>query len=87
MLHVLHKIDASHGMARFYSLSLDVDLFGNTLLIREWGRIGTCGQVKKDLHMSRLLAIVSLNTIFKAKIRKGYIPVHSDLPMLLETTD
>ena len=41
---VLHRIDPGQGMARFYSLMIERDLFGWIVLVRNWGRIGTNGR-------------------------------------------
>ncbi len=40
------SIDPEKNRYRFYSLSLSVDLWGETFLIQHWGRIGTKGQRK-----------------------------------------
>ena len=38
---VLHRIEPDRGIARFYSLLIERDLFGTIRLVRNWGRIGT----------------------------------------------
>lgn len=40
---------ASRSMARFYTLSTEPTLFGETSLVRNWGRIGSGGQRRVDL--------------------------------------
>jgi predicted DNA-binding WGR domain protein len=40
------SIDPKRNRYRFYSLSLSVDLWGETFLIQHWGRIGTKGKRK-----------------------------------------
>ena len=45
---VLRRCDPAKRMARFYALSLQRSLFGETMLIRRWGRIGVHGQVGND---------------------------------------
>ncbi len=37
---MLRRINPNHGMARFYSLMIERDLFGTVRLVRHWGRIG-----------------------------------------------
>ncbi len=37
---MLRRIDPELGMARFYSLMIERDLFGTVRLVRHWGRIG-----------------------------------------------
>jgi hypothetical protein len=34
---VLHRIDPELGVARFYSLPIEKDLFGTITLVRNWG--------------------------------------------------
>ncbi|TAX62854.1 WGR domain-containing protein, partial [Rhizobium ruizarguesonis] len=37
----IERIDPSKNMARFYALSIEPNLFGETSLVRSWGRIGS----------------------------------------------
>jgi predicted DNA-binding WGR domain protein len=41
----LRRIDPARNMARFYGLSIQPTLFGGASLVRNWGRIGTKGQM------------------------------------------
>ena len=41
----IERMDASRNMARFYALSIEGTLFGQTCLVRRWGRIGTTGRM------------------------------------------
>ncbi len=41
---VLRCVDPEHGMARFYTLMIERELFGTVRLVRNWGRIGTNGR-------------------------------------------
>ena len=45
---VLERRDATRNMARFYVLAIEPTLFGDTALIREWGRIGSAGRRRLD---------------------------------------
>lgn len=47
---VLESIDASQDMARYYVLSIEPTLFGDTAMVREWGRIGRTGQRRIELY-------------------------------------
>jgi predicted DNA-binding WGR domain protein len=69
---VLDRRDPDANMARFYVLSIEESLFGDTALIREWGRIGTAGQRKVELHESKGRAAEALETWLRRKRRKGY---------------
>lgn len=43
---ILHRTDPARNMRRFYRLDVQPDLFGQWCFIREWGRIGSTGQVR-----------------------------------------
>ena len=47
---VLERRDASVNMARFYVLAIEPTLFGDTAVVREWGRIGSLGRRRLDLY-------------------------------------
>jgi predicted DNA-binding WGR domain protein len=70
----LRRIDASRNMRRFYRMSIQRDLFGRASLVREWGRIGTCGQSLVESHDDEAKAISSLLHLAAVKQRRGYAP-------------
>ena len=41
---VLRRVDADARTAHFYVLTLERDLFGNIVVTRQWGRVGTAGR-------------------------------------------
>jgi predicted DNA-binding WGR domain protein len=47
---LLTRIDPARNMARFYALSHAPTLFGEWLLVKEWGRIGQAGTVRAETH-------------------------------------
>jgi predicted DNA-binding WGR domain protein len=69
---VLHRVDPSVNMARFYALSLENSLFGDILLVRRWGRIGTHGRVRFDWFDTPAEATSELARIVSVKARRGY---------------
>lgn len=71
---VLDRRDPEANMARFYVLSIEMSLFGDTALIREWGRIGTAGQRKIELHNSEGSAMEALEVWLRRKQKRGYVP-------------
>ena len=71
-LLVLERRDPARNMARFYVLSLEQTLFGDTALVREWGRLGILGRRRLDLFAKRALASEALETWLARKIRRGY---------------
>lgn len=69
---LLERRDPSRNMARYYVLSLEPSLFGDTALVREWGRIGTAGRRIVELHADHHGAICSLEAWLRRKRRRGY---------------
>ena len=53
----IERIDPSKNMARFYALSIEPNLFGETSLVRSWGRIGSRGQQKIHVFDSEAKAV------------------------------
>jgi predicted DNA-binding WGR domain protein len=71
-LLILHRLDPTVNMARFYALSLENSLFGDILLVRRWGRIGTHGRVRFDWFDNPADAADELERIATVKARRGY---------------
>ena len=69
---VLERVDRTKNMARYYVLSVEPTLFGESSLVRRWGRIGGAGRTRIDLHASPPLAQIALNTWLERKRRRGY---------------
>ena len=69
---VLERVDRSKHMARYYVLSVEPTLFAKSSLVRRWGRIGSAGRTRIDLHASPPLAQLALNTWLERKRRRGY---------------
>lgn len=59
-------------MARFYCLSLESSLFGDVVLVREWGRIGTLGKRRLDLYANAAQAQEALRRLAASKLRRDY---------------
>lgn len=71
-LLILERREPAANMARFYVLSLEETLFGDTALVREWGRLGTRGRRRLDLYQARAQAREALESWFRRKLRRGY---------------
>lgn len=69
---VLERRDPSRDMARFYVLAIEPTLFGDVALAREWGRIGTLGRRRLDLHADVASAAEALDVWLARKSRRGY---------------
>jgi predicted DNA-binding WGR domain protein len=71
----LRRIDPDRNMARFYSMSVQPNHFGEWALLREWGRIGSAGQLVSGRFASEQQAALAMAEYVKAKLSKGYEPV------------
>jgi predicted DNA-binding WGR domain protein len=69
---VLERREPSRNMARFYVLAIEPTLFGDMALVREWGRIGSLGRRRLDLHASVSSAGEALDVWLARKVRRGY---------------
>jgi predicted DNA-binding WGR domain protein len=69
---VLERIDASKNMARFYALSVEPSLFGDTALVRHWGRLGTRGRHRVELYAYPRDAHVARDAWISRKLKRGY---------------
>jgi predicted DNA-binding WGR domain protein len=70
---ILERHDPARNMARYYVLSIESSLFGDTALVRHWGRLGRNGRQRIDLFRQHAHAIESLDAWFARKTRRGYI--------------
>ena len=70
---MLRRIDPEHGMARYYSLMIERDLFGTVRLVRHWGRIGAIQrrELAQDFPTEDE-AVEALERLAAAKRRRGY---------------
>jgi predicted DNA-binding WGR domain protein len=69
---ILHRVDPARNMCRFYWLAVQRDLFGQWCLIREWGRIGSAGQVRTVPYATAAQAHEALAAQRRVKERRGY---------------
>lgn len=68
----LHRTDPSRNMARFYTVAVGQDLFGQIWLSRRWGRQGADGQVRYDWFGDEADAMEALKALVRRKRRRGY---------------
>lgn len=69
---LLHRIDPTRNMARFYRLSIEPNLFGGVSLVRTWGRIGGASRTKFLLCEDAREAEHLYHRISWNKQRRGY---------------
>ncbi len=70
---VLRRVDREQGVARFYMLNIERDLFGTIRLVRTWGRIGTRGRELADVFETEGHAAEALEALAAVKRRRGYL--------------
>lgn len=71
----LERRDRTRNMARFYAVSIERDLLGDTVAVRRWGRIGTHGQSMRISYPDVAQAGSELLAVVAIKCRRGYEPV------------
>ncbi len=70
---MLRRIDPERGMARYYALMIERDLFGNVRLVRQWGRIGARqGRELTEDFATEGEAAEALIRLATLKRRRGY---------------
>lgn len=73
MNHIyLERHEPGKDVHRFYQLFVIPSLFGDWALIREWGRVGSPGTVRKDWFDTETAAIVAREKLALQKQKKGY---------------
>jgi predicted DNA-binding WGR domain protein len=70
---LLRREDTSRNMRRFYLMVVQRDLFGGVSLVREWGRVGSGGQVRFDHYPDEGRALDALAALASAKRKRGYL--------------
>jgi len=68
----LRRVEPEKNVARFYALMIERDLFDHIVLVRRWGRIGTRGRERSNLHANESAAAEALTKLAALKRRRGY---------------
>ena len=68
----VERTDRAKNMARFYSLSIDANLFGELSLTRRWGRIGAKGQMMIHHFEREQEAVALFLDLIRQKRARGY---------------
>lgn len=69
---VLYRIEPSRNMSRYYTLSVQPNLFGGFSLLRNWGRIGIGGQIRVDFFEDEDAAVGASEQLAESKLKRGY---------------
>ncbi|PWL16639.1 WGR domain-containing protein [Falsochrobactrum shanghaiense] len=67
-----HKIEPHSNMRRFYTLSVQPNLFGEWCVMRSWGRIGTLGQSLQQTVLDEASASALLRRLVAVRRKRGY---------------
>lgn len=68
-------INPQKNKRRYYALSVQRNLFNEWELVREWGRIGGVGRIRRDMHFSSQQALRALQNLASQKEKRGYLAV------------
>ena len=71
----LYRIDTSQNMSRYYTLSVQPNLFGGFSLLRNWGRIGTGGQIRVDFFEDEEAAVSASDRLMGSKLKLSLIHI------------
>lgn len=69
------RCDPTRNVNRFYRLTVTRDLLGQTLLIREWGRVGVYARRRSDEKTGLAEAVRDAAALAARKMKRGYVPV------------
>ncbi|CAG1020222.1 hypothetical protein MTYM_00135 [Methylococcales bacterium] len=69
----LERHDTENNMHRFYQMFVTPGLFDDWSLIKEWGRVGSPGTVRKEWFDTEEKAVSARQSICEAKVKKGYL--------------
>ncbi|MDS7598452.1 WGR domain-containing protein [Agrobacterium tumefaciens] len=71
----VERTNRAKNMARFYAMSIEPNLFGQTSLTRRWGRIGTRGQMIVHHFETENDAVELFLDLLRQKRSRGYSTV------------
>jgi predicted DNA-binding WGR domain protein len=69
---LLERVDMTRRMARYYVLSIQPTLFGDTAMVREWGRIGCSVRRRIELYACPAEAQAAHRLWLHRKLKRGY---------------
>ena len=68
----LQRHDPDKNMHRFYQMWVTPGVFGDWSLVREWGRVGSPGTVRKTWFATEAEAHLAEQKLCATKRKKGY---------------
>ena len=79
------RIDPESGAARFYSLVVERDLFGQVVLVRNWGRIGTGGREMVEQDVSEAEALEAMDALSRRSVAEDTESFNERTPAVVGT--
>lgn len=73
MYHIyMERHDPDKNLHRFYQLFVTPGLLGDWSLVREWGRVGSPGTIRKDWFDTEEEALLAGQKLRDTKQKQGY---------------
>ena len=69
---LLIRKEQEKNIARFYLIQVVPGLFGQWAVLREWGRLGYSGQVRRDWYCDENAARLASEGLLEQKLNRGY---------------
>ena len=63
---------AADEQPKFYQLSLEQDLLGGWVLLREWGQPGVRTAAKREVYLDRQDALSALSKARDSQLKRGF---------------
>ena len=77
-MRIYMQLSATNDQSpRFYQLLVQQDLLEGWSLVREWGRQGSPGRIKRDHFPTREAAIEACISVRDSQLKRGYRVVYS----------
>ena len=64
--------DPARNRHRFYALAWQPSLFGEPVLVRSWGRLGTVGRSRASFYPDPATAHAAIVALLRRRLRHGY---------------
>jgi predicted DNA-binding WGR domain protein len=71
----LTRTDPTRNINRFYIVDVTLTLFGEWVVVREWGRRGSPGTVRLNSYQRRDEAETAEQRTIKRRLHHGYAPI------------
>jgi predicted DNA-binding WGR domain protein len=66
------SVDPAKNRSRFYELRLQPTLWGDTALVRAWGRLGTPGRTAVRSYADPRVARATAEQLVRRRLQRGY---------------